>query len=128
MCRSPHKTSMLSMRGTPMAMSHANQFVATESVLGARLRLSLVRVSNSQELAKIDPDTGLQQRVGPSLVQALTVSAQRHFSFGSLQATFDRAQAKNRLTGQDVPEAPPVSRAQADAGVIAMKRLARAEG
>ena len=92
--------------GTPIAISHANQFVATESVLGARLRLSLVRVSNSQELAKIDPDTGLQQSVGPSLVQALTVSAQRHFSFGSLQATFARAQAKNRLTGQDVPEAP----------------------
>jgi hypothetical protein len=92
--------------GTPIAISHANQFVATESVLGARFRLSLVRVSNSQELAKIDPDTGLQQSVGPSLMQALTVSAQRHFSFGSLQATFARAQAKNRLTGQDLPEAP----------------------
>jgi Carboxypeptidase regulatory-like domain len=92
--------------GTPIAISHANQFVATESVLGARFRLSLVRVSNSQELAKIDPDTGLQQSVGPSSVRALTVSAQRHFSFGSLQATFARAQAKNRLTGQDVPEAP----------------------
>ena len=48
----------------------------------------------------------MQQSVGPSLVQALTVSAQRHFSFGSLQATFARAQAKNRLTGQDIPEAP----------------------
>jgi hypothetical protein len=68
--------------------------------------LSLVRVSNSQELAKIDPDAGLQQSVGPSLVRALTVSAQRHFSFGSLQATFARAQAKNRLTAQDIPEAP----------------------
>jgi carboxypeptidase family protein len=92
--------------GTPIATSHANQFVAMESVLGTRFRLSLVRMSNSQELAKIDPDTGLQQSVGPSLVRALTVSAQRHFSFGSLQATFGRAQARNRLTGQDVPEAP----------------------
>jgi hypothetical protein len=90
----------------PIAISHANQLVATESVLGARFRLSLVRVSNSQELAKIDPDTGLQQSVGRSLVQALTVSAQRHFSFGSLRATFACAQARNRLTGQDVPEAP----------------------
>jgi hypothetical protein len=80
--------------------------VATESVLDTRFRLSLVRVSNSQELAKIDPDTGLQQSVGPSLVRALTVSAQRRFSFGSLQATFARAQAKSRLTGQDIPEAP----------------------
>ena len=92
--------------GTAVAISHANQFVVTESMLGTRFRLSLVRVSNSQELAKIDPDTGLQQSVGPSLVRALTVSAQRHFSFGSLQATFARAQAKNRITGQDVPEAP----------------------
>jgi Carboxypeptidase regulatory-like domain len=92
--------------GRPIAISHANQFAAMESVLGTRLRLTLVRVSNSQELAKIDPDTGLQQSVGPSLVRALTVSAQRHFSFGSLQATFARAQAKNRLTGQDIPEAP----------------------
>jgi len=92
--------------GTPIATSHANQFVAMESVLGTRFRLSLLRVSNSQELAKIDPDTGLQQSVGPSLVRVLTVSAQRHFSFGSLQATFARAQARNRLTGQDVPEAP----------------------
>jgi hypothetical protein len=48
----------------------------------------------------------LQQNVGPSLVRALTASAQRHFSFGSFQATFARAQAKNRLTGQDIPEAP----------------------
>jgi hypothetical protein len=93
-------------RGTPIAISDANEFVATESVLGTRFRLSLVRVSNSQELAKIDPDTGLQQNVGPSLVRALTVSAQRHFSFGYLQATFARAEAKSRLTGQDLPEAP----------------------
>ena len=92
--------------GTPIAISHANQLVVTGSVLGTRFRLSLVRVSNSQELAKINPDTGLQQSVGPSLVRALTVSAQRHFSFGSLQATFARAQAKNLLTGQDIPEAP----------------------
>ena len=80
--------------------------MATESLSGTQFRLSVVRVSNSQELAKIDPDTGLQQSVGPSLVRALTVSAERHFSFGSLKATFARAQAKNRLTGQDTPEAP----------------------
>jgi hypothetical protein len=92
--------------GTPIAASHANQFVATESVFGTRFRVSLARVSNSQELAKIDPDTGLQENIGPSLIRALTLSAQRHFSFGSLQATFARAQAKDRLTGQDIPEAP----------------------
>jgi hypothetical protein len=92
--------------GQLVAISRANQLVATESVSCTQLRLSLLRVSNSQELAKIDPDTGLQQSVGPSLVRALTVSARRRFSFGSLQATFARAQARNRLTGRDIPEAP----------------------
>jgi Carboxypeptidase regulatory-like domain len=92
--------------GTPIAGSHANQFAATESVFRTRFRLSFVRVSNSQEFARIDPDTGLQEDVGPSLVRALTFSAQRHFSFGFFQGTFARAQAKDRLTAHDVPEAP----------------------
>lgn len=92
--------------GTPIATSHADQFVATEFIFGAQFRLALTRVSNSQELAKIDPDTGLQQNVGPSLVRALALSAQRHFPFGWFQTTFARAQAKDRLTGQDIPEAP----------------------
>jgi len=82
--------------GTPVAISHANQLVATDSVLGTQFRLSLVGVSNSQELAKIDPDTGLQQSVGPSLVRALTVSALRHFL---LAHSKPRLPAPRRRTG-----------------------------
>jgi len=92
--------------GTPIAVSRAYQVVATKSVKGTEFRLALARVSNSHELAKLDPDTGLQQDVGPSLVRSLTASVHRHFSFGSLQATFARGMAIDRLTGQDVPEAP----------------------
>jgi hypothetical protein len=93
-------------RGTPIATSRAYQFVVAETVARTQFRLTLSRVSNSQELAKIDPDTGLQEDVGPSLVRSLMFSAQRHFSFGSLQATFARATATETLTGQPVPEAP----------------------
>lgn len=93
-------------QGTPLATSRAYQFVATEALAHTQFRLVLSHVSNSQELAKIDPDTGLQQNVGSSLVRALTVSAQHQFSFGYIQATFARARATDRLTGQDVPEAP----------------------
>jgi hypothetical protein len=93
-------------RGTPIATSHAYQLLISESLAATQFRLTLSQTANSQELAKIDADTGLQQNVGPSLVRALTFSAQRHFSFGFLQASFARAQAKERLTGQDVPEAP----------------------
>jgi Carboxypeptidase regulatory-like domain len=93
-------------QGTPIATSRAYQLVAAETVAGTQFRLTLSRVSNSQELAKIDPDTGLQQDVGPSLVRSLMFSVHHHFSFGSLQATFARATATETLTGQDVPEAP----------------------
>jgi hypothetical protein len=37
-------------------------------------------VTNSQELAKIDPDTDLHEDVGPSLNCSLTLSEQRTFS------------------------------------------------
>jgi carboxypeptidase family protein len=93
-------------RGSPIATSHAYQLVATETVAGNQFRLTLSHVTNSQELAKIDPDTGLQQDLGPSLVRSLMFSAHRRFSFGSLQATVARATATQTLTGQDVPEAP----------------------
>jgi hypothetical protein len=93
-------------RGTPIATSRAYQVVAAETVVGTQFRLTLSRVSNAQELARIDPDTGLQQGVGPSLVRSLTLSARRHFSLGSVFATFARATATETLTGQSVPEAP----------------------
>jgi hypothetical protein len=93
-------------QGSTIATSRAFQLVAAETVAGTQFRLTLSQVSNSQELAKIDPDTGLQQDVGPSLIRSLMLSVHHHFSFGSLQATFARATATEMLTGQDVPEAP----------------------
>ena len=93
-------------QGTPIATSRAYQLVASETVAGTQFRLTLSRVSNSHELAKIDADTGLQEDVGPSLIRSLMFSVHHHFSFGSLQATFARATARETLTGQDVPEAP----------------------
>lgn len=94
------------VHGTPVAASRAYQTVVTESVKSTQFSVTLARVSNSQEFARLDPDTGLQQNVGASLVRSFTASVHRHFSFGSLQATFARARALDRLTGQDVPEAP----------------------
>ena len=60
----------------------------------------LSRVNNSQELGRINPDTGLQQNVGPSLVRSLMFSMHHHFWFGSVQATFVRATASETLTGR----------------------------
>src|SRR5262249_2201522 len=58
--------------GTPIATARSYQLVATESLKGTLFRLTLARVSNSSELAKLDADTGLQENVGPSRVRSLT--------------------------------------------------------
>ncbi len=50
---------------TPIATSHANQVVATGSIFKTQFRVAFSRVGNSQELAKIDADTDLQENLGP---------------------------------------------------------------
>jgi hypothetical protein len=71
-----------------------------------QLYVTLRRVSNSQELAKIDPDTGLQDIVGPSLNKALAVSLQRNFSHGAVYVSYSQADARDIQTGEPVSEAP----------------------
>jgi len=93
-------------RGTVIDPSRAYQLVLRKDVKDTDFKVALVRVTSAQELAKLDPDTGLQENVGPSLVRSLTISAQRYFRYGSLFASFARANAINRLTGEDIPEAP----------------------
>jgi hypothetical protein len=93
-------------RGTILAASHATQLVARENAKQFEFKITLARVTNAQELAKIDPDTGLQRDVGPSVVKSVTLSVRRSFSFGFLQASWARANAQNRNTGDDIPEAP----------------------
>ena len=92
--------------GTLLATARAFQIVLRKELENTDFKIKLTRVANSQELAKIDPDTGLQENVGPSLVRAITLSAHRYFPWGSLYASFARANAQNRLTGEDIPEAP----------------------
>lgn len=93
-------------RPTILARSRSMQLVVSKDIARTDFSVALARVSNSQELANIDPDTGLQQDVGPSLMRSVTLSVRRYFSFGSLQASWARATAVDRLTGSDISEAP----------------------
>ena len=93
-------------RGTILVPSHASQLVLQKNVYQTDFRITLARVTDEEELAKIDPDTGLQQNVGPSIVKSITVSARRYFSFGYVQGSFARADAHDRIIGQPIPEAP----------------------
>jgi len=102
----PRIGSVGTSRGTILVPSHASQLVLQKSIHQTDLRVTLARVTNAQEFAKIDPDTGLQQDIGPSIVKSVTVSARRYFSLGYIQGSFARADARERATGQPIPEAP----------------------
>jgi hypothetical protein len=92
--------------GTPVATSHSYQIVASKTIQKIDLRLTLGHVTSSAQLAKIDPDTGLQLNEGPSRLQFMTIAVRRNFSHGSLLATFSKADARDLDTGEPTPEAP----------------------
>ncbi|HEX8800847.1 MAG TPA: hypothetical protein VF772_19655, partial [Terriglobales bacterium] len=91
---------------TLLAPSRAYQLVLSKVLKQIQFYVTLRRVSNSLELAKLDPDTGLQEGVGPSLNKVVSVSAQRNFSKGSIYLSYAQADARDRETGEPVPEAP----------------------
>ena len=79
--------------GTPVATSHSYQLVASKTIHKTDLKLTLGHVTNSAELAKIDPDTGLQFNEGPSRLWFLSFAVRRNFAFGSLQSSISKADA-----------------------------------
>jgi hypothetical protein len=91
---------------TLLAPSRAYQLRLSSTVEQTQFNVTLRRTSNSQELAKIDPDTGLQEDVGPSLNKVIVVSLQRNFSHGAFYVSYAQADARDTLTGMPVPEAP----------------------
>jgi len=92
--------------GTPVATSHSYQLVASKTIHKTDVRLTLGRVTSSAELAKIDPDTGLQFNEGPSRLRFLAVTVRRNFAIGSLQASVSKADARDLDSGLPTPEAP----------------------
>jgi len=92
--------------GTPVATSHSYQLVASKTIQKTDLRLTLGHVTSSAELAKIDPDTGLQFNQGPSRLRFMTFAVRQNFSYGSVLATFSKADARDLDSGEPTPEAP----------------------
>jgi hypothetical protein len=92
--------------GSSVATAHSYQIVASKTIHKTDVKLTLSHVTSSAELAKIDPDTGLQFNEGPSRLRCMTVAVRRNFSQGSLLATFSKADARDLDSGQPTPEAP----------------------
>jgi hypothetical protein len=89
-----------------LAQSRLYQLVVDKNIEKWDFRVTLKHVTNSQELAKIDPDTGLQEDLGPSINRVITIALQRNFSQGSISISYAQADARDRLTGEPTPEAP----------------------
>jgi hypothetical protein len=92
--------------GSPVATAHCYQLVASKTLANTDLKLTFGHVTTSQELAKIDPDTGLQENQGPGRLKFLTAAVRHSFREGSILATFSKADARDIDSGQPTPEAP----------------------
>ncbi len=92
--------------GSPVATAHSYQLVASKTIANTDLKLTLGHVTTSQELAKIDPDTGLQENQGPGRLKFITAAVRHSFTEGSILATFSKADARDLDSGQPTPEAP----------------------
>ena len=91
---------------TLLAPSWAYQLRVSKVIKQYQFNITVKQVRNSQELAKIDPDTGLQEDLGPSLNRVIAVSLQRNFSQGAIYISYAQADARDTRTGEPVPEAP----------------------
>ena len=92
--------------GTVISKARSYQIVTSKTIAKTDFKVILAHVTTSQQLARINNDTGLQEDLGPGLLKSLTISARRYFSHGFLQGSFAKADARDRIAGEPTPEAP----------------------
>jgi hypothetical protein len=90
----------------PVETARSYQLVASKRFHSTDLKLTLGRETQSAEYGKIDPDTGLQSNLGPGRIRYVAATLRQSFRYGSLQATFEQADARDLDSGQVTPEAP----------------------
>lgn len=91
---------------TPVSTARSYQLVAAKTIHKTDLRLTLGHVTTSATLAKLDPDTGLPLDQGSGRLRFMTIAVRRNLKYGSLLATFSKADARDLATGEPTPEAP----------------------
>ncbi len=94
----------------PLERSHTAQLVFEKAFAATNVRLTLSRTTTTATLAKIDPDNGSADDLGPSTIKFVTANVRHQFSFGSLQSIVSKADARltslNGVPGTVTPEAP----------------------
>jgi hypothetical protein len=83
------------------------QLVASKTFHKTDLKLTLGHETQTAEYGKIDPDQGLQFDLGPGRIRFLAATVRQALHNGSVQATFEQADARLASTSFSiVPEAP----------------------
>jgi Carboxypeptidase regulatory-like domain len=90
----------------PVETARSYQLVASKRIHKTDLKVTLGHETQTAEFGKIDPDTGLQFDLGPGRIRYVAETLRQGFRAGSLQATFEQADACDLSTGQITPEAP----------------------
>ncbi|MGA2697105.1 MAG: TonB-dependent receptor [Terriglobales bacterium] len=93
----------------PQAVETARsyQIVVSKAFRSTDLKLTLGHETQSAEYGKIDPDQGLQFDLGPGRIRYLAVTLRQKIRNGSLEATFEQADARLVNTAYSIiPEAP----------------------
>jgi hypothetical protein len=91
----------------PVETARSYQLVASKILRKTDLKLTLGHQTQSAEYGKIDPDQGLQFSLGPGRIRYLAATLRQTMAHGSLQATFEQADARLVNTSFSViPEAP----------------------
>jgi len=94
------------VQGTLIERARSYQLVIDKLIANTDFRLTAGHVTTDASLAKIDPDTGLQQNEGPGRLRYLTFMVRHRFNLGMMQASLSKADARDVLAGQPTPEAP----------------------
>jgi hypothetical protein len=85
------------------------QLVASKTIRKTDVKLTLGHETQTAEYGKIDPDQGLQFDLGPGRIRFLAATVRQALPNGSLQATFEQADARLVITSFSiVPEAPRI--------------------
>jgi hypothetical protein len=105
----PRVGTALNSPGTidPVETARSYQLVASKTFGKIDVKVTLGHETQSAEYGKIDPDQGLQLNLGPGRIRFLAATLRQTLHNGSLQATFEQADARLVNTAFSiVPEAP----------------------
>jgi len=96
----------------PVEAARSYQLVASKTFHRTDVKLTLGHETQNAEYGKIDSDQGLQFPLGPGRIRFLSATVRQSLRNGSLQATFEQADARLTNTGLPgnqysiIPEAP----------------------